>query len=424
MFNVTIAILRTRAYTRLPVIVLFALLSGCATDDALRTQFTQIEQRVAGLGQRVEQLSAGNTGREQATITFTEKFNQAQREQTALGTRVDTLARDADQRAQDARGLRVQIDATEKHVLQLQAQQKDSGDRLQPGIELSAAQAALNGQLATTIAQLTTLATHSALQSIAEHATAALVALSTKNVIVSQSSDVGPNARRGPAITIAPSPRTPAPTSKTPDTTIAAPQPAPQPSQSAGRAPKDEARTPHPPTAKSTKTQARSVHTAPPAPAETRIASPVKTLRTIVPRETPAAPQSPEGASPASAETTYQLAIEAFSQQRYDEAVQRLEDLQRQHPDDPLAVLSLYRLGEAHYAQRAYPLAATAFQAFLSKQPSGAHVPSILLKLGLIAQTTGNIPDAQQRFTALTTNYPASQEAAVARTMLDKNSNK
>jgi len=45
-------------------------------------------------------------------------------------------------------------------------------------------------------------------------------------------------------------------------------------------------------------------------------------------------------------------------------------------------------------------------------------VPAILLKLGLIAQTTGNIPDAQQRFTALTKDYPDSQEAAVAQKML------
>lgn len=421
MSHVTIAILRAQDSTRLPMIVLFALLSGCATDDAFRTQFTQIEQRVTGLGQRVEQLSAGNTGREQATVTFTEKLNQAQREQTALGARVDTLARDADQRAQDARGLRVQIDATEKHVLQLQAQQKDSGDRLSR-VELSAAQAALIGQQAATTAHLTASAARAALQTIAEQANGALAALATKSVPVSQSSDVGPDARRGPTITGDPSPRTPAPTGKTPDATIAAPQSTPQPSQSEGRAPKDEARTPHSPTAKSTKPQARSVHTAPPAPAETRSASPGKGLRTIVPRETHAALQNPDAALPASAEITYQLAIEAFSQQRYGEAIQRLEDLQRQHPDDPLAVLSLYRLGEAHYAQQAYPLAATAFQAFLSKQPSGAHVPSILLKLGLIAQTTGNIPDAQQRFTALTTNYPDSQEAAVARTMLGKHS--
>lgn len=414
MFNVTIAILRTRAYTRLPVIVLFALLSGCATDDALRTHFTQIEQRVAGLGQRVEQLSAGNTGREQATVTFTEKFNQAQREQTALGTRVDTLAREMDQRAQDARELRVQIDATEKHVLQLQAQQKDSGDRLSR-VELSTAWTALIGQQAATTAHLTASAARAALQTIAEQANGALATLSTKSVPVSQGSDMGPDARRGPTITGDPSPRTPASTSTTPDAIIAVPQPVPQPSQNEGRAPNS-------PTAKSTKSQARSVHTAPPAPDETRSASPGKGMRTIVPRETHAALQNPDTALPASAETTYQLAIEAFSRQHYGEAIQRLEDLQRQHPDDPLAVFSLYRLGEAHYAQQAYPLAATAFQAFLSKQPSGAHVPSILLKLGLIAQTTGNIPDAQQRFTALTKDYPDSQEAAVARTMLGKTS--
>ncbi len=45
-------------------------------------------------------------------------------------------------------------------------------------------------------------------------------------------------------------------------------------------------------------------------------------------------------------------------------------------------------------------------------------MPAILLKLGLIAQTTGNIPHAQQRFTALTKDYPDSQEAAVAQKML------
>jgi len=397
MSHVTIAILRARDYTRLPMIVLFALLSGCATDEALRTQFTQIEQRVTGLGQRVEQLSAGNAGREQATATFTEKLNQAQQKHTTLGARVDTLTREEDQRSQDTRGLRIQIDATAQRVEQLQAQQKDSGDRLSR-VELSAAQSALIGQQAATTAHLTASAARAALQAIAEQANGALATLSTKSVTV-------------------------------PDVTPTAPyvqQPTPQPPQSEAQTSKSEERAPRPPIAKTTKPQAHSVHAAAPAkaappapPAETRIASSAKGLRTIVPRETPATPQNPDAALPASTETAYQLAIEAFSQQRYSEAIQRLEDLRRQHPDDSLAVLSLYRLGEAHYAQQAYPFAATAFQAFLSKQPSGAHVPSILLKLGLIAQTTGNIPEAQQRFTTLVKNHPDSQEATIARKLLD-----
>lgn len=398
--------------------MLFALLSGCATDETLRTQFTQLEQRVTGLGQRVEQLSVGSAGSERAASIAAETLRHAQQEQATLSARVDTLTRDTDQRAQDARGLRIQIDATEKHVEQLQAQQKDSGDRLSR-VELSAAQAALTAQQAATTAHLTASSAQTALQAIAEQANGALAALATKSVTASQSNPVGPDATTA-------TPR--APTNTTPDTTLTAPtaqQPVPK---DEAHTLKSEERATRPPTAKSTKTQAHTGHTAAPAPAkatppappaETHVTSAGKGLRTIVPREAPATSQNPDAALPASAETAYQLAVEALSQHRYGEAIQRLEALQRQHPDDPLAVLSLYRLGEAHYAQQAYPLAAQAFQAFLSKQPSGAHVPSILLKLGLIAQTTGNLPDAQQRFTALIKDYPDSQEAAVARRFLE-----
>lgn len=410
----------SRYHSCTPSIVLFALLSGCATEEGLRSQISQIEQRVTGLGQRVEQLSAGNAGSERAAAAVTEKLSQTQHDQTTLGAKLETLT-------QDTRGLRVQIDATEKRVEQLQTQQKDSGDRLSR-VELSAAQAALIGQQAATTAQLTASSAQTALQSIAEQAHAALAALSTKHVIVSRdspatpvkSNDVGPDANsRSPrpetiagakAGTPPPGPRQPQPQSMQ-STTVksgnhshggrAAP---PSPTTNAAIGSQDALPEPNQPTPQ----------------AQTHSAGPGKTLRTILPRATPVNPPDPEEAPPSvNAETAYQLGLEAFSQQRYSEAIRRLEELRRLHPDSPLAVLSLYRLGEAHYAQHTYPLATQAFQAFLDKQPSGAHVPSILLKLGLIAQTMDNIPEAQQRFTTLTKDYPNSHEATVARDILN-----
>lgn len=389
--------LRARGALRTPVIVFFffffALLSGCATDEALRSHLTQLDQRATGLEQRIEQLS------------------QAQRGQTDLGAHLEAITK-------GTRALASQVDIMGRHVDTLQAQQKDSGDRLSR-VELSAAQAALTAQQAATTAHLTASSAQTTLQAIAEQANGALAALATKRVPVDQSSAVGPNAATGP-------PR--APNTTTPDAIPTAPPAQPPPPQDKAHTSTRTERATRPPTVRSTKTQAHTVPTAAPAPAkaappvppaETHVTSAGKGLRTIVPRDTPATPGTPDEAPPATVETAYHFALEAFSRQRYSEAIQRLEELRRLHPDTPLAALSLYRLGEAHYAQQAYPHAAQAFQAFLALQPSGAHVPSILLKLGLIAQTTGNLPEARQRFTALTTDYPDSQEAAMARKLLD-----
>lgn len=361
-------------------IVLFLLtLSGCVTNEVLqvvRADLSRLETRVTTLTRQVETTSAaGDQTHARATAT-TEQLTQAQHGQADLSVRLEA-------QAVELRRLKGQGDTLDRQVERIQAQMKETGDRLSRA-EFNAAQAAMMAQQASSTAQLTATSAQTALQSMAEQINQALAELPATP---RRGATPQEELQRSPKLpSAATSPTSPAPAHFLPPT--AAP---------------------------------RSDRLEPNAPTQNGSPPGAGSLRTFTPHATDAhaLPGPPETATvPTDTKTGYRLALTAFTQERYAEATKGFEALLHTYPSSPLTPLVLYWLGEAYYAQHAYDLATDIFLRFLSAQPSGQRAPSALLKLALIAQAKGQLTEARQRLTTLTRDYGASQEAAIAHGLL------
>lgn len=353
--------------------------TACHADsllEALQTDLGHLKQQMTTQKNQLEQLGTTATNEHQLTAGLTERLRHAQEGQADLSLRLNQLAA-------DARALKGQADTTDRSLERVGAQVKETGDRLSR-VEFSTAQASMMAQEATSLSQLTSRSATTAMQSMADQINAAIADLQTR---ISGAGSPTPKA------TIEPS--------------RAGREPAATPRQGPNRPPTPPAPAVPLATPRGTLTTPNGQPTAPAT----------SSLRTIVPRQTPPAPATTPDAA-FDPDASYHLALIAFNEQRYADAIAVLTILLREAPDHPLAPLALYWLGETYYAQQQYPEAGDALTRFLERHPSAPKAPAALLKLALIAQATGHPSDAKSRFNSLTAKFPGSLEATIAKTLL------
>jgi tol-pal system protein YbgF len=143
--------------------------------------------------------------------------------------------------------------------------------------------------------------------------------------------------------------------------------------------------------------------TPPPAPV-------VPTAATTV---TPAKPVQKTGGNP---EQEYAAALATYRAREHGQAVIDFLDFIAKYPKHPLAGNAQYWIGEAYWAQRDYRQALVEFEKVFEHGPQKA--PDAQLKIGLCYLRLGDMPRAQQAWQRVVNEYPKSESAAMARSLI------
>jgi tol-pal system protein YbgF len=160
------------------------------------------------------------------------------------------------------------------------------------------------------------------------------------------------------------------------------------------------------------------------APAPVRIAPapvrPIPITRPPVPERHPAPAPRPSAPREADGPTqAYHAALETFHAREYGQAVLDLLDFVAKYPTHPLAANAQYWIGEAYYVQRDFRQALVEFQKVVDgAPPTSEKVPDALLKIGLCYRNLRDENHARQMWDRVEKDYPQSQSAAKARTLL------
>lgn len=143
--------------------------------------------------------------------------------------------------------------------------------------------------------------------------------------------------------------------------------------------------------------------TPPPAPV-------VPPAATIV---TPAKPAQKAGGNP---EQEYAAALATYRAREHGQAVIDFLDFIAKYPKHPLAGNAQYWIGEAYWAQRDYRQALVEFEKVFEHGPQKA--PDAQLKIGLCYLRLGDVPRAQQAWQRVVNDYPKSESAGMARSLI------
>ncbi len=202
----------------------------------------------------------------------------------------------------------------------------------------------------------------------------------------------------------------PAPTPPTP--AVMSPVPAPSPPDPAvmtpaptlqGRAAIMPAPSPMPPAA-----------AASPPPASTTTAAVEKPR--VSPPAASAAPAKPAARAAGNPEQEYAAALATYRAREHGQAVIDFMDFIAKYPKHPLAGNAQYWIGEAYWAQRDYRQALVEFEKVF--EHGQAKAPDALLKIGLCHLRLNDVARAQQAWQRVVNEYPKSEPAAMARSLL------
>jgi tol-pal system protein YbgF len=217
-----------------------------------------------------------------------------------------------------------------------------------------------------------------------------------------------------------------------PSTAMTSPVPAPLPPGTAGMAPTPaspnrSAISPPPapappPAATMLPAPSLSPTAAPPAPVIPPAATVEKPRAT--PPPSPAVPPSATAATPAkpaakpggNPEQEYAAALATYRAREHGQAVIDFLDFIAKYPKHPLAGNAQYWIGEAYWAQRDYRQALVEFEKVFDHGPAKA--PDAQLKIGLCYLRLGDVQRAQQAWQRVVNEYPKSESAAMAKSLL------
>jgi len=183
-----------------------------------------------------------------------------------------------------------------------------------------------------------------------------------------------------------------------------APPPAAQPSPPAAERPRVVAPAPSP----------LPPPTAAPAPNVARAPAPAPAPPSSAP---PARPAPKAGGNP---EQEYAAALATFRAREHGQAVLDFIDFMAKYPKHPLAGNAQYWIGEAYWAQRDYRQALVEFEKVFEHGPGKA--PDALLKIGLCHLRLSDVPRAQQAWQRVVNEYPKSESAVMARSLISTHS--
>jgi tol-pal system protein YbgF len=133
---------------------------------------------------------------------------------------------------------------------------------------------------------------------------------------------------------------------------------------------------------------------------------------------TPAA--GPPGAATAdpSADQLLELSLQQLRRGSPATARAGFAEFLRRFAAHPRAADAEFFTGEAWSAERQSDSAAAAYRIVAQRWPQSPRAPAALYKLGVMAAAAGKVDEARQHFTRVTTAYPGSEEAALARDQL------
>jgi len=200
----------------------------------------------------------------------------------------------------------------------------------------------------------------------------------------------------------------PVPAPLPPDPTVMTPAPAPTPPNRTALSPVP-APTPPPPAAM--------------APAPTPASPPtaaVERPRAQTPAAPSAAPPRPTPKAGGNPEQEYAAALATYRAREHGQAVIDFLDFIAKYPKHPLAGNAQYWIGEAYWAQRDYRQALVEFEKVFEHGPAKA--PDALLKIGLCYLRLSDVPRAQQAWQRVVNEYPKSESASMARSLISTHS--
>jgi tol-pal system protein YbgF len=126
-------------------------------------------------------------------------------------------------------------------------------------------------------------------------------------------------------------------------------------------------------------------------------------------------PSPPAGAaSSAGEQATYDAAFTALKASDYPKAIAGFRTFVATYPTSPLASNAQYWLGEAHYVNREYQNAITAFQRVTTEWPESRKAPDALVKIGFTQAALNRNGDARITLEDVVRRYPGSEAAQLA----------
>jgi tol-pal system protein YbgF len=139
-----------------------------------------------------------------------------------------------------------------------------------------------------------------------------------------------------------------------------------------------------------------------------------------------AAPPTPErpterpapAARTESPEQMYAAGLATLRRGEHGQAILEFLELVTRHPNHPLAGNARYWIGEAYFAQRDYRQALMEFEKILSQAGGSPKMPDALLKAGLCLEQLRDARRAQLTWQRLVREYPSSEAATRARTLI------
>jgi len=157
---------------------------------------------------------------------------------------------------------------------------------------------------------------------------------------------------------------------------------------------------------------------APPAPLVPQAvpAEPMPPIQPVQPQVAPPAPAASRAANP---EQEYNAALATFRSREHGQAVLDFIDFIAKYPKHTLAGNAQYWIGEAYWAQRDYRQALVEFDKVSEYGPGKA--PDALVKIGLCHARLRNASRAEQAWHRVIREYPKSEAAALAQSLLRAN---
>jgi tol-pal system protein YbgF len=125
-------------------------------------------------------------------------------------------------------------------------------------------------------------------------------------------------------------------------------------------------------------------------------------------------PVAPPVAATGGEQASYDAAFTALKASDYPKAIAGFRNFVSTYPSSPLASNAQYWLGEAHYVNREYQNAITAFQRVTTDWPDSRKAPDALVKIGFTQAALNRNGDARITLEDVVRRYPGTEAAQLA----------
>lgn len=126
------------------------------------------------------------------------------------------------------------------------------------------------------------------------------------------------------------------------------------------------------------------------------------------------------GSDAAAAQSSYDVAFKGLQSGDYAQASRDFRAFIKKYPDNALTPNAWYWLGESYYVTMNYQVALQSFQQIVKQFPQSEKVPDAMLKVGYCQFELKQVDKAKATLTEVTTRYPGSSAASLARERLHR----